>query len=980
MRTTSQFTLENAASEVMTGRKRLAANDRLPIARLSRVWLVTEGAIEVFVVRMLDGAPVGPRRWLFTAPAGAALFALPPVEQEGLELVAIAASDSEVDELRVDEIRAAARLSIETRTWAAELIDSWLTLINGAVARFEEAQLNTVVKPDTSLTVPAEARIGAIAVSWVTHAQGHSWFTGRGGMIALKPETPAFPLAAGSWITSRVPVDIRVTSTVDALGADPEWDGLEFHRVILSGWLGASERTAEIAERERRLRRAAANRQMKDSALARLVSVISTGQAHGDAVGSSQTDALLAACRAIGRREGIAFAAPQQWEVEEGLRNQLGAICVASHVRTRRVALRGAWWEHDSGSLLVRYKEGRVPLAALRERDGRYLLHNPADSSARLMTADLAESMEPFGVAFYRPLPDVPIKTAALMRFVLAGTSGSLWSIALIAILGGALGLFMPIATGFVFEQVIPSNMHGQLVQVFIGLAVAALSAQTFELVRGFAVSRLNGRSATAMQSAVFDRLLQLPAPFFHRFTIGDLVSRVNGVSQVRTLLSSGAVTALLGGLTGFLNFTLLFYFAPSLAWVAAAFALFTCALILLLSWRAKRLQDSIQDVTGKLAGLVFQLVSGIAKLRVAGAEDRALAKWAEQYVEKVTLENRASSANGLVSLVTNALPLLASIVTFAVAGNLQEGPNAIGVAAFVAFSSAMGAFLAAAIATSTTLVSMVQIAPLMRRAGAILEEAPELRNDRPSPGRLTGRIEGRNLTFRYHEEGPTVLNNVTFFAEPGEFIAFVGSSGSGKSTILRLLLGFERPETGAIYFDGHDLGSVDVSAVRRQMGVVLQSSRLMSGDIFTNIIGASPLTIDDAWMAAEMAGFADDIRDMPMQMHTVISDGGSTLSGGQRQRLLIARALVHRPRMILFDEATSALDNRTQSIVTESLERMHATRIVIAHRLSTIQNADRVYVVDAGTILELCAHVELMAKGGMFAQLARAAAGVEAA
>jgi ABC-type bacteriocin/lantibiotic exporter with double-glycine peptidase domain len=344
---------------------------------------------------------------------------------------------------------------------------------------------------------------------------------------------------------------------------------------------------------------------------------------------------------------------------------------------------------------------------------------------------------------------------------------------------------------------------------------------------------------------------------------------------------------------------------------------------------------------------------------------------WAEQYVEKVKLENRASDANGIVDVVSRSLPLLASILTFAVMGQLQDTPGAINVAAFIAFNSAMGAFLAAAISTSTTLVNMVQIAPLMKRASVILLEKPELRADRPNPGRLTGRIEGRNLSFRYRADGPVILHNVSFYAEPGEFIALVGPSGSGKSTVLRMLLGFEAPETGAVYYDGQDLASIDVSAVRRQMGVVLQSSRLMAGDIFTNIVGSSPLTIDDAWEAAEMAGLADDIRDMPMQMHTVISDGGSTLSGGQRQRLLIARSLVHKPRMILFDEATSALDNRTQKIVTESLGRMHATRVVIAHRFSTIQNADRVYVIDAGRVVEWGAPSELLTKDGVFARLA---------
>jgi ATP-binding cassette subfamily C protein len=212
----------------------------------------------------------------------------------------------------------------------------------------------------------------------------------------------------------------------------------------------------------------------------------------------------------------------------------------------------------------------------------------------------------------------------------------------------------------------------------------------------------------------------------------------------------------------------------------------------------------------------------------------------------------------------------------------------------------------------------------------------------------------------------------VSLQCRPGEFVALVGPSGSGKSTLLRLLLGFEAPEAGAIRYDRRDLAALDARAVRRQIGTMLQNGRLLAGDIFTNIVGASTLTLEDAWAAARLAGLDEDIRQLPMGMHTVLSDGASTLSGGQRQRLLIARAIVHKPRLLFFDEATSALDNRTQEIVGESLERLAVTRLVIAHRLSTIQKADRIYVLERGRIVESGTYRELMQRRGVFAALAR--------
>jgi ABC-type bacteriocin/lantibiotic exporter with double-glycine peptidase domain len=237
-------------------------------------------------------------------------------------------------------------------------------------------------------------------------------------------------------------------------------------------------------------------------------------------------------------------------------------------------------------------------------------------------------------------------------------------------------------------------------------------------------------------------------------------------------------------------------------------------------------------------------------------------------------------------------------------------------------------------------------------------------------PGELAGSIEINHVNFRYQQDLPMVLRDVSLSVKPGQFAAFVGPSGSGKSTLLRLLLGFEKPESGAIYFDGQDLLGLDIEAVRRQMGVVIQNARLVSGSILNNIVGSAPLTMEDAWEAARQAGLDQDIRELPMGMHTLVSEGGANLSGGQRQRLLIARAMVKKPGIFLFDEATSALDNITQSTVSRSLEALQATRIVVAHRLSTIINADSIFVFEKGTVVQRGTYEELSNEEGLFRKL----------
>jgi ATP-binding cassette subfamily C protein len=357
-----------------------------------------------------------------------------------------------------------------------------------------------------------------------------------------------------------------------------------------------------------------------------------------------------------------------------------------------------------------------------------------------------------------------------------------------------------------------------------------------------------------------------------------------------------------------------------------------------------------------------------VGKLRVAGAERRAYALWAERFAEQ---RRRAIEAQRFANLQTafNATySVLTLLALFAMAGlSAEEGLTTSG---FLAFNAAFGQFQAAALSMISLLSTVLTLVPIYERLKPILTTVPEVDSTKADAGDLTGDVELGHISFRYKEDGPLILDDVSIRARPGEFVALVGPSGSGKSTCLRLLLGFEQPASGSIYFDGQDLPSLDIHSVRRQIGVVLQNGRPMVGSLFSNIVGEGDLGIDAAWEAARMAGLEEDIRAMPMGMHTVVSEGAGTFSGGQRQRLLIARALVHRPRILLFDEATSALDNRTQEIVSQSLERLKATRIVVAHRLSTILRADRIYVMKSGRVVEQGTYEDLVRQGGLFARL----------
>jgi len=543
--------------------------------------------------------------------------------------------------------------------------------------------------------------------------------------------------------------------------------------------------------------------------------------------------------------------------------------------------------------------------------------------------------------------------------------------IALMGVAGGLLALLMPIMTGIIFDTIIPEASRNQMVQLAVILISVTIAQTLFQVTRGIALVRLEGRMDTRVQSAVWDRLLSLPVPFFRDYTAGDLANRSMGINAIRKMLSGVTLDAVLACIFSVFNLALLFYYDTGMALLALGLAMAMLLVTLLINFLQLRLQRPLMTLEGKNAGMLLQFITGIAKLRVSGTEDRALAEWARTITEKRKLGYKAGTLQNIQVTFSGAFPIIASMAIFAwMVFKIKSGMMSTG--KFLAFNAAYASFQTALLQMSNVVTTSLAVIPLFERAKPILSTLPEIDENKSPPGNLSGDFEAKSINFRYSPDGLLILKEVSIGIRPGEFVAIVGGSGSGKSTLMRLLLGFEEPEAGSIYYDGQPLDTLDIREVRRQIGVVLQNGMLMQGSIFENIVGQSGLTIEDAWEAARMVGIEEDIKAMPMGMHTMVTAGGGTLSGGQRQRLIIARAIVKRPPILFFDEATSALDNRTQAIVSESLERLNVSRIVIAHRLSTIINADRIYVLDKGEMLQCGTYEELMAREGLFAELAK--------
>jgi ATP-binding cassette subfamily C protein len=499
-------------------------------------------------------------------------------------------------------------------------------------------------------------------------------------------------------------------------------------------------------------------------------------------------------------------------------------------------------------------------------------------------------------------------------------------------------------------------------------LAASAVATALFQVIRSLTLLRIEGRMDSAIQAAVWDRLLSLPADFFRDYSPGDLAERALSITRIKQTLSSAVALSVLAGLFSWLNLALMFYYDATLAIITLGLVIAASVVTLVVGLRLLHLKREVAHRQGHISGLVAQLLAGIAKLRIASAESRAFFLWANEFSEQKKYAFQARTTDNTLMTFITVFPIAATMVMYTVV----SGQTSLSTGRFLAFNAAFAIFLSAGLQMVMALVASISVVPLFERLRPILRALPEVDEQKTHPGDLGGSIEVSHVSFRYTREGPLALDDVSFKVRAGEFVALVGPSVSVKSTLLRHMLGFEAPDSGAIYYDGQALAEVDLRAVRRQIGVVLQHSKVTTGTILDNILGSSHLSAEEAWEAARRAGIAGDIEQMPMGMHTYISEGGSTLSGGQRQRLLIARALVTRARIVFFDEATSALDDQSQATVTESLRQLDATRIVIAHRLSTVENADRILVMQRGRLVESGTYQELMDQKGVFADLAQ--------
>nr|WP_297706620.1 ATP-binding cassette domain-containing protein [uncultured Butyrivibrio sp.] len=634
----------------------------------------------------------------------------------------------------------------------------------------------------------------------------------------------------------------------------------------------------------------------------------------------------------------------------------------------REVALDEEWLKEAYGPMLGRLDDGTV-VALLPRPNGGYSYYDYQKNKKVIITAKEAEKIDPQAYCFYKPLPSKKLGIIDLLRFLFdcVDLSDVFFYGALtifITIIELLIAMLVEFVTGFVAEN----SRINFLVSTAVFMLTLSFSSYFIKACSEMVLERIEIKTDINVEAAVMNRVLNLPASFFRQFTAGELSSRINSVSNLCNLLVENAVSVPIAFITSFTFLGQISTFSKELTLPAFVIVfsslLFSIITILVQTEITRKVMkyDAHED------GITFAFINGIQKIRLSGAEKRAFAKWARDYNESASLLYNPPVLMKINKTITLAITLIGNIVLYFVAAK-----SGISVSNYMAFTTSFGFLTSAFGAISEVALDVANIRPICQLAEPILDAIPESNDGRTVINRLSGNIEVANVHFRYQENTPEVLKGVSFKVKAGEYVAVVGKTGCGKSTLLRILLGFEEPTKGSVFYDGKDITQIDLTSLRRKIGTVTQDGSLFQGDIYSNIVITNPeLTLDDAWEAAEIAGIADDIRKMPMEMNTMISEGSGGISGGQRQRLMIARAVAPKPKILLLDEATSALDNITQKKVSDSLDKLKCTRIVIAHRLSTIRNCDRILVIDDGKIVEEGRYDELLSKNGFFTELVK--------
>lgn len=644
-------------------------------------------------------------------------------------------------------------------------------------------------------------------------------------------------------------------------------------------------------------------------------------------------------------------------------------IARISHFSYREIILEPGWSKCDNGDFLI-FDDRKRPMLCLSNGKGRYVLYDVESNTITPVSKNIAENINPKAYMIYNPLPLKKLGYKDICKFCIEQIHAKdVALLTIITVITSLVGLLTPIISQKIYDEYIPLGAKNILFQLGCVMLSFMIANIMFSIVKNLVTFRITTKMSYAVQSATYDKIFNLPENFLRKYESAELAQYIMGVGNLVNSIATIIITSLVAVVFIIIYFIKMIGYSGKLTWISLLMIVIYGLIYYTISVLSLKYKEKITRLEGKTNSIMFQFISGISKIRIAGVEDRALYEYLKPYVK---LRNNEAKANTIVNIGEVIMLVSSSIFSLVLYLIIIKGRINISLGSFVAFNTVFGSFAAYMLEIIQGIVEIKGYSPQIKILKPIFNEKPEFDDAKELPGDISGGIEINNVSFTYSDGMPNVIENMNLNIKPGEYVGIVGPSGCGKSTLMKLLLGFEKTGSGKIYYDNKDIDSIDKRELRKKMGVVLQDGKLISGSIFENITITSPKsTFNDVKEVIKSVGLEDDIKGMPMGLHTVLSEDCGTISGGQQQRILIARAIIANPKILFFDEATSALDNITQRMVCETLEKMDATRIIIAHRLSTIINCDRIIVMNAGRIVEQGNYEELMANKGLFYQLA---------
>ena len=932
-------------------------------------WLVEFGSVHVYATIVLSNGQWGKRWHLFEVREGEVLFSFDDGNIDKRTVILTAQASKETHGKYLDAPDGLINYkSPGGEKFYRSVIESWIDRLGKSISTNQQVDIDFVLDKDVDLSIEGNSSIFGIPhqTSWVKIRQGTALWCGK----LMMNHSIYYPITTQLWlmgidnalISSCSSDNLHITEIKNSFTEFCDSFGYIIERKILDICIKEAKRI-ETIEQE--------SKDLLSEALFKLANIYDNSTLRNNC-----SDISLSQIHKVFHLVLLAnnIEPPSTGSFRHDLNDSIDYLSMRYQVNYIRVNLSpDILTKFEPVPLITFLKMDRKPVALIPKSrfysSSIYSLIDPSEYGGTTVNQVDFDTLEDYGYMLFPKMAAHRISFSDIFKSSINSVKSEWAGLMWVCIVIGILNIVAPAALFQIFNVVIPDKSYSELFQYVVMIFIATMVIVGLNLSFSISLLRIEGILSAFINMALIDRLISLPVSFFKGYSSGELTARFFCLDEIFRILSGTTIRSILVGTTSVLSFFYLFFIDVHLATVSLGLvaSLMTFAIIINLI-RLKYVNDSY-DLQGKSVGVLFEMLMAITKLRSSSKEEHAFSIWADTAAAQVLKLKHSQKLTTISETFNSFSPMLAMMFFFFILGS---GYSKLEPSLFISFYAAFSHIMISCISIISNLGAGLVAIPLYSRLKPILVEAPEEFNEYLEASTIKGAIEVSSLVYRYNRETEPVLNGLSLSISSGEFVAIVGPSGSGKSTLLRILLGFEKPESGSVYYDKSDISNLNLRLLRQQIGVVLQAENLSAGTILSNISGTGNITYEAALEAALMSGMEDDLKQMPMGLHTIITEGATTLSGGQRQRIMIARALARKPKVIIFDEATSALDNITQALVSSNIEKLSVTRLVIAHRLSTIKHADRILYMDNGKIIESGTFDELIEAKGAFSRAAR--------